>query len=32
VQNIADWQKAFLSKGDMKAISLKQIESYQATH
>lgn len=32
VQNIADWQKTFLSKGDMKAISLKQIEDYQATH
>jgi CDP-glucose 4,6-dehydratase len=30
VQNIADWQKAFLSKGDMKAISLKQIRTYQA--
>ncbi len=32
VQNIADWQNVFLSKGDMKAISLKQIEAYQSTH
>jgi CDP-glucose 4,6-dehydratase len=29
VQNIADWQKAFLAKEDMQKISLKQIEAYQ---
>jgi CDP-glucose 4,6-dehydratase len=29
VQNIADWQKAFLAKEDMQKISLKQIDAYQ---
>lgn len=29
VQNIADWQKAFIAKEDMQNISLKQIEAYQ---
>jgi CDP-glucose 4,6-dehydratase len=32
VQNIADWQKAFLAKEDMQKISLKQIDAYQSAH
>jgi len=32
VQNIADWQKAFLSGEDMHKISLGQITDYQSTH
>ena len=32
VQNIADWQKAFLAKEDMQKVSLTQINTYQSTH
>ena len=32
VQNIADWQKAFLAKEDMQKVSLIQINTYQSTH
>jgi CDP-glucose 4,6-dehydratase len=32
VQNIADWQKAYLAKENMQAVSLKQIHSYQTTN
>ena len=31
IQNIVDWQKAFLAKEDMKKISLEQIDAYQKT-
>lgn len=31
VHHIADWQRAFLSKSDMRAISLQQINAYQST-
>jgi CDP-glucose 4,6-dehydratase len=31
IQHIADWQSAFLSKRDMREISLKQINAYQST-
>jgi CDP-glucose 4,6-dehydratase len=30
VQNIADWQRAFLAKEDMQKMSLSQINAYQA--
>ena len=30
IQNIVDWQKAFLAKEDMQKISLRQIHAYQA--
>ena len=32
VENIAEWQKAFLAKENMQQVSLKQINAYQAKH
>jgi CDP-glucose 4,6-dehydratase len=32
VENIAEWQKAFLAKEDMQQVSLNQINAYQAKH
>ena len=31
IQNISEWQKAFLAKEDMQKISLQQIHNYQAS-
>ena len=32
IQHIADWQNAFVSKQNMREVSLRQIAAYQATH